>query len=49
MRLRPQRGDGEDVDVVLDVVAAEGRGGCDDGGELWLGISGRRVGRDLLA
>lgn len=49
MRLRPQRGDGEDVDVVLGVVAAEGRGGCNDGGELWLRVSGRRVGRDLLA
>ena len=48
-RLRPQRGDGKDVDVVLGVVAAEGRGSCDDGGELWLGVSGRRVGRDLLA
>ena len=48
-RLRPQRGDGENVDVVLGVVAAEGRGSCDDGGELWLGVSGRRVGRDLLA
>ena len=48
-RLWPQRGDGENVDVVLGVVAAEGRGGCNDGGELWLGVSGRRVGRDLLA
>ena len=49
MRLRPQRGDGEDVDVVLGIVTAEGRGGCNDGGELWLRVSGRRVGRDLLA
>lgn len=47
--LRPQRSNGEHVDIVLGVVAAEGRGCGDDGAELRLGVARCRVQSDLAA
>ena len=49
LRLRPQGGDRENVDVMGCVVAAEGRRRGNDGAKLGLGVAGRRVGGDLFA
>ena len=49
MTLRPQGTNREHVDVVSNVVAAEGRRRSDNGAKLGLGVACRRVGGDLLA
>lgn len=47
--LCPQRSNGEHVDIVFGIVAAEGRGRGDDGAELWLRVACGRVQGDLAA
>ena len=49
LRLLPQSGDRENVDIMGGVVAAEGRRRGNNSAKLGLGVAGRRVGGDLFA